>query len=233
MKHQAVSRSFRFSFASSPGDRLTVQEPTGNNWPGRENRPFRAPSPLAQVILLLFLLAVTPVHALSQGPDDTIWDQVRQGKAVAFVRHALAPGVGDPGHFRIGDCTTQRNLSDEGRRQAQRIGDRFRANGITGADVYTSQWCRCIETAKLLNLGLPKGLPLLNSFFETPGNGASQTGALRMFIRSLGGEKPAIFVTHQVNITALTGIVPSSGEIIVFQIETDDDGLLLGRFAVP
>jgi phosphohistidine phosphatase SixA len=177
-------------------------------------------------VLCLFLPFITS----AQTNQDIAWTQLRQGVAVALIRHAIAPGLGDPPGFRIGDCTTQRNLSQEGRDQARRIGEFFHEKGVKETSVYSSQWCRCLETARLLALGPVKELPALNSFFENRSTEESQTKQLRKFIMSLPADKPVIMVTHQVNITALTGIVPSSGEIIILQFTKDGQGKVLGRF---
>jgi phosphohistidine phosphatase SixA len=177
-------------------------------------------------VLCLFLPFITS----AQTNQDIAWTQLRQGVAVALIRHAIAPGLGDPPGFRVGDCTTQRNLSQEGRDQARRIGEFFHEKGVKETSVYSSQWCRCLETARLLALGPVKELPALNSFFENRSTEESQTKQLRKFIMSLPADKPVIMVTHQVNITALTGIVPSSGEIIILQLTKDGQGKVLGRF---
>ena len=177
-------------------------------------------------VLCLFL----PVIVSAQATQDIALTELLKGRAVALIRHATAPGLGDPSGFRIGDCTTQRNLSQEGRDQAGRIGEFFRRKVIKEASVYSSQWCRCLETARLLNLGSVKELPALNSFFEDRSTEESQTKQLRKFIMSLSAGKPVIMVTHQVNITALTDIVPLSGEIIIFQLTQDGQGKVLGRF---
>jgi broad specificity phosphatase PhoE len=121
-------------------------------------------------------------------------------------------------------------LSQEGRDQARRIGEFLLEKGVKETSVYSSQWCRCLETARLLALGPIKELPALNSFFEDRSTEESQTKQLRKFIMSLPADKPVIMVTHQVNITALTGIVPSSGEIIILQLTKDGQGKVLGRF---
>ena len=177
-------------------------------------------------VLCLFLPAIVS----AQATQDIALTELVKGRAVALIRHATAPGLGDPPGFRIGVCTTQRNLSQEGRDQAGRIGEFFRRKGIKETSVYSSQWCRCLETARLLNLGSVKELPALNSFFEDRSTEESQTKQLRKFIMSLSAGKPVIMVTHQVNITALTDIVPSSGEIIIFQLTQDGQGKVLGRF---
>jgi len=182
---------------------------------------------ISTLFVLCFFL---PVIASAQANQDIAWTQLRQGRAVALIRHANAPGLGDPPGFRVGDCTTQRNLSQEGRDQARRIREFFREKGVKETSVYSSQWCRCLETARLLALGPVKEMPALNSFFEDRSTEESQTKQLRKFIMSLPADKPVIMVTHQVNITALTGIVPSSGEIIILQLTKDGQGKVLVRF---
>lgn len=133
------------------------------------------------------------------------------------MRHAIAPGTGDPPEFMLGDCNTQRNLSSEGREQAMRIGARFRENGIHTARVFSSQWCRCLETARLLELGTVDDLPIINSFFQQYENREPQTEALREWIAVQDLDEPLVLVTHQVNITALTGIFPNSGEMVIIR----------------
>ena len=177
-------------------------------------------------VLCLFLPAIVS----AQATQDIALTELVKGRAVALIRHATAPGLGDPLGFRISDCTTQRNLSQEGRDQARRIGEFFREKGVKETSVYSSQWCRCLETARLLALGPVKELPALNSFFEDRSTEESQTKQLRKFILSLSAGKPVIMVTHQVNITALTDIVPSSGEIIIFQLTQDGQGKVLGKY---
>ncbi|MCU0554675.1 MAG: histidine phosphatase family protein [Syntrophales bacterium] len=136
---------------------------------------------------------------------------------VIVLRHARAPGTGDPADFRLGDCTTQRNLSDEGRRQAARIGARLRAAGLAETTVYSSQWCRCLETARGLAVGPVVELPALNSFFRSPGEEEKYNRALQAWIATAELSRPVVLVTHQVNITALTGIFPAEGEILVLR----------------
>ncbi|MCB1773073.1 MAG: histidine phosphatase family protein [Gammaproteobacteria bacterium] len=135
------------------------------------------------------------------------------------MRHAIAPGFGDPDNFRLGDCSTQRNLSDEGRQQAAAIGNWLRQHGITRAAVYSSQWCRCLETAELLDLGDVVALPALNSFFERPDDRSSNLTALRAFLADWQpGDMPLVLVTHQVTVTAMTGVFPGSGEGVVVSL---------------
>lgn len=177
---------------------------------------------------LLLSVLVASERAVEASDEDALWEAVRNGVAVAIMRHALAPGTGDPDNFVLGDCSTQRNLSDAGRRQATKIGDRFRENGIQMAHVFTSEWCRCRDTAELLGLGPVKALPPLNSFFERWENRDPQTAALRAWLADYNGKGPLVLVTHQVNIRALTGSFTSSGEIVVALWEPDGSLTVLG-----
>lgn len=158
-------------------------------------------------------------------------EALQKGEAVALIRHGIAPGTGDPPGFSLRDCSTQRNLSEAGRIQARRIGDFFRSQGITTASVYSSQWCRCLETARLMNLGPVEELPALNSFFEESDKKEERTEKMWTFLLTVRRQGPAVLVTHQVNVTALTGIFPASGEIIIFRADTKGRGRILGRFA--
>lgn len=160
-------------------------------------------------------LGATPSLS-AEGAD--LWTALRSGHHVALIRHADAPGTGDPPNFTLGDCSTQRNLSKEGRDQAKRIGALFRDNGIGTATVLSSQWCRCRDTAEALELGPVEELPLLNSFFRRMEVGADQTRALKSWLGEQTGAHPIILVTHQVNITGLTGVYPAPGEIVVVRI---------------
>jgi len=150
----------------------------------------------------------------------------------ALLRHALAPGTGDPQNFNIRDCATQRNLSEKGRNQARNIGRHFRAKGIDNAEVYSSQWCRCIETATLLDLGPVQELEILNSFFRRFENREKQTAALKNWINDKEIRTPLILVTHQVNITAFTDIFPGSGEMVIVRKDGHDEFTSLGSITI-
>lgn len=183
---------------------------------------------LSTILALAWLLGWnTTLHA--DEAEEALWTALRAGDAVALIRHALAPGTGDPAGFKLEDCATQRNLSEEGRRQARRIGAAFRENGITSARVRSSRWCRCLETARLLDLGPVEPFPPLDSFFNQPGRGPAQTAALREFLARPHEGPPRVLVTHQVNITGLTGVVPRSGEMVVVQPAADGGVRVLGR----
>lgn len=169
-------------------------------------------------LLLLALLLPTPAVA-----EEAAWQALREGGIVLF-RHAIAPGGGDPPGFRLGDCGTQRNLDTAGRTQARRIGEALRAEGVRVGAVLASEWCRTMETAELAFPGRGEPSPAFNSFFADRSIAAAQTAMARAIL--LGWQGPgALFVsTHQVNITALTGIVPASGEGVVLRRQ---DGALV------
>lgn len=183
-----------------------------------------------RIFMLLSILCCLQAGNVSAQNQSIAWSNLFQGKAVALIRHASAPGSGDPPGFKLGDCVTQRNLSREGRDQAKRIGAFFKEKGIKEAGVYSSQWCRCLETARLLDLGPVKELQALNSFFQNPSDEEKQTKEILNFITSLPAGQATILVTHQVNITALTGIFPSPGEVIIIQTSKDGSAMVLKRF---
>ena len=183
---------------------------------------------LAGVLFAAFVLAPGS-SALAN--EAQIWKALRSGGHVALLRHALAPGTGDPEDFIFGDCSTQRNLSKGGRAQASRIGDRFRANGIHSARVYSSQWCRCLETAGFLGLGAANALPALNSFYERREKKEGQMRSLKSWLTRQDFREVHVLVTHQVNITALTGIYPASGELVVVRPSKTGDVTVVGTIA--
>lgn len=175
---------------------------------------------------LLAILVLGPAGTVAAA--DSPVESLRAG-GVLLLRHAIAPGFGDPAGFRIDDCSTQRNLSDAGRQQARDIGAWLRARGISRARVYSSQWCRCLETARLLGLGEVSPLPGLNSFFQSPEDRMPNLAAVRDFLAGqMLRNEPLVLVTHQVTVTALTGIYPDSGEGVVATLGENGE---LGDFA--
>jgi phosphohistidine phosphatase SixA len=178
---------------------------------------------VSAVTLLAALLCLS-VHSRAQaqrGTQEALWAAIRQPGHVVLMRHALAPGTGDPDGFRLGDCVTQRNLSEAGREQARRTGEAFREAGIASAAVYSSQWCRCLETARQLDLGEVRELPSLNSFFGDRGQASEATRQLSRDLAAMDLSGPVILVTHQVNITAFAGGFASSGEMLVMRRNAD------------
>jgi phosphohistidine phosphatase SixA len=170
--------------------------------------------------------ACQPAAAAEPFPIERLDD----GGYVIMLRHARAPGTGDPDHFRLGDCATQRNLDDEGRAQARRLGERLRAAGIVSAEVHSSQWCRCLETAALLDLGPVEELPALNSFHQRPAERQPNLEALRQFLAVLPADGPlVVLVTHQVTIAAITGRGVVSGEAVVLAADGTEEPRVVGR----
>jgi phosphohistidine phosphatase SixA len=150
----------------------------------------------------------------------------------AIMRHALAPGGGDPSNFDVNDCTTQRNLDDRGRAQAAALGARLRELGVTFDEVRTSQWCRCRDTATQMDVGPVVEAPELNSFFEDRARGPVQTADLRAFLASVPENRRVLMVTHQVNVTALIGGFPSSGEMFLIRMREDGEVEVVGSMLI-
>ena len=166
------------------------------------------------------LAALSPAAALAQPASASAATRaLAEGGAVALMRHAAAPGTGDPPSFRLGDCSTQRNLSEDGRRQAAELGRKLREAGVLVTELRSSRWCRALHTAQLAFPDVPVTPDAaLDSFFEGRSNRAQQTEKARALIGSWAGRQGTLaLVTHQVNITALTDIFPAEGEIVVLR----------------
>jgi phosphohistidine phosphatase SixA len=139
---------------------------------------------------------------------------------VIFMRHALAPGIGDPNNFTIGDCSTQRNLNETGITQAVLIGKQLKKNSIQFNKIYSSQWCRCYQTATLLDLGKVHEFAGLNSIFQNFVSKKETLQKLEKKLSEISLNKLVIFVTHQVNIQAITKKNVASGEMVAFNTST-------------
>jgi len=166
------------------------------------------------VVLLACIAIIFPASGFCLENEVDLWGSLREGSSFVLLRHALAPGTGDPDHFVLGNCMTQRNLSDAGREQAAAIGDQFRKNRIQQARVFSSQWCRCLETGDLLGLGPVEELSLLNSFFQYYERSGLQTRKLQEWLSRQNFKRPLVLITHQVNITSFTNFYPASGELV-------------------
>lgn len=167
---------------------------------------------ISSIGLVLLLMCTAAVAGGQEAANEDLWSTLRAGGNWVLMRHAIAPGGGDPPGFRLGDCSTQRNLSDEGRTQARSIGSAFRSRRVPVDRLLTSQWCRCRETAELLMLASVEEYPVLNSFFSDRSTAGEQTEALRRFIGETELSGNIVLVTHQVNITALTNVFPAIEE---------------------
>lgn len=146
---------------------------------------------------------------------------LNDGQHVLLMRHADAPGYGDPKGYQLDKCSTQRNLGDYGKKQSVLIGDWLKNQGITSANVISSQWCRCMDTAKLLNIGPVQISPALGSFFDDMSLEKQQTKELEKLIQSnlnSNNKAPLILVTHHVNIQAYTGKVVNVGDMVLVKV---------------
>ena len=140
---------------------------------------------------------------------------------VLLMRHAIAPGIGDPAGYKLQDCKTQRNLDATGRAQAQKTGQWLKAQGVGNALVFSSAWCRCKETAENLAFGTPALEASLNSFFDDMRQGSQSNSNLQKFIGhqlKTKGDKALVLVTHQVNITQFTGETVGSGDMVLAKV---------------
>lgn len=176
--------------------------------------------------LRLVLASSWPMAAIQAqaSPDAAEW--LRKGGCVLMLRHAQTdPGTGDPPDFNLSRCSTQRNLSQAGRDQAQRIGSWLAERRLSASSVQSSAWCRCKDTAELA-FGQFAVLPALNSTFNEPTPQAAQTRLLAARLRSLSSGSFEIWVTHQVNITAFTGEFAGMGEAVVVREEGSSQRVL-------
>ena len=163
--------------------------------------------------LIIFISLTSSVKA---DFNKKLIDKLNDGGKLIFIRHAYAPGSGDPSNFNLNDCSTQRNLSDEGRKQAEYIGEFFRNNHVIVDKVLSSEWCRCKETA-LIAFKDFETKSFLNSFFSPKfsDNKNIQIINLRKYIENWNSDKNLVLVTHYVMINEILNYAPSSGEIIV------------------
>ena len=181
-----------------------------------------------RIVVLALLVFSCAVEA-----SDELWELLRKGGQVVMVRHTLTdPGVGDPQGFRLEDCSTQRNLSEEGRAHAGRIGEAFRLHRIPVDEVLTSPWCRCVETASLA-FGKAKLLPALSNLFGRSENRQRQVEELTQLVATPRAGGNLVLVTHGSTILALTRIPVNMGEIMVLTPQGDGRFALAGRFSVP
>ena len=163
--------------------------------------------------IIIFISLTTPIKA---DLYKNLINQLEDGGKLIFIRHAYAPGSGDPKNFNLNDCSTQRNLNEEGREQAKYIGEFFKKNNIEIDKVLSSEWCRCKETAKIAFENFSTN-NFLNSFYSSKytKNKDKQIKALNDYIRKFQSDKNLILITHYVLISEVLNYAPSSGEIVV------------------
>jgi broad specificity phosphatase PhoE len=178
--------------------------------------------------VLLILVFAKQVHA-----SEELWDLLRSGGQVVLIRHPLTdPGFGDPQGFRLEDCSTQRNLSQEGREHARRIGEAFRLHRIPVERVLTSPWCRCVEAANIA-FGKAEISPALANLFGRTESRQKQVHSLTELVSEPPKRGNLIMVTHGSTILALTRVPVNMGEIMVLTPQGEGRFALAGRFAVP
>ncbi len=186
-----------------------------------------------RALLLSFvqLLFVAPAHA----DEAAAWAALREGGNVALMRHTDAPGPpGDPPGFRLDTCSTQRNLSTQGRADARAVGERLKAQRVSFAKVLSSPWCRCVDTANLMRMGNVQIEPAFSNIVVLNDRVAELTAAGRAVIDAWKGPGTLLVVTHGANIAALTGGAnPASGEIVVVSAKGGGALRELGRLPIP
>ena len=165
-------------------------------------------------LLIIFFINIFTVN--SAYSVEEVLTSLKEGGKIIFIRHALAPGNGDPENFDLNDCSTQRNLNQRGIEQSKFIGNIFNKNQIKIENVYSSEWCRCIDTAKFA-FNNYETFSALNSFYDIrfEANEERQITQLKEFINQWNGKENIIFVTHFVVISSMLNIGTSSGEIVI------------------
>ena len=177
--------------------------------------------PSAAFALAVVLAAPAPVLA----DAEAAWSALASGGHTLLVRHAATvPGIGDPPGFRLEDCATQRNLSAEGRLQADAIGKRLASRSVAIGAVLSSRWCRCLDTARLA-FGSVEEWPPLDSFFSDREAANARTRDVLERAKRWQGPGTLVLVTHQMNIIAAAGESTAMGEGLVI----DRAGRVIGR----
>ena len=188
---------------------------------------------LSFFLVLFALLFAQSKLAVAQ---SELANKLQDGTHVLLMRHADAPGYGDPKNYQISECSTQRNLGDLGRKQAKATGDWLSKQGIQQAKVYSSPWCRCVDTATLLNKGGVKKELALGSFFDDMSQAEKQTEELTKFIaieRKQSPNMPIIMVTHHVNIQSYVGEVVNSGDMVLVKVDSAGKPLSFKLYPSP
>jgi broad specificity phosphatase PhoE len=185
-------------------------------------------------LFLFLVLACAAAQAADDSPE-ALWKRLRDGGHVVLIRHAATgPGLGDPPGYRIDDCASQRNLSDEGRADAAKIGAAFKRERVAVDRVYASPWCRCLDTARIA-FGAAEAWEPLGSFFDVPHRETEMTESVKRRISGYGTKKPhgnIVMVTHNTNIAALTRLSVGTGEIVVVKPDGCCGLRVIGRMVV-
>jgi phosphohistidine phosphatase SixA len=173
----------------------------------------------------LIIIFISLTSSIKADLNENLINQLEEGGKLIFIRHAYAPGSGDPNNFNLNDCSTQRNLSEEGKKQAKSIGKFFIKNEIKIDKVLSSEWCRCKETAEIAFKRF-ETKDFLNSFFSEKfsKNRTKQIENLNKYIDKWDSSKNLVLVTHYVLITEVLNYAPRSGEIVISDIKFKKKG---------
>src|SRR5262245_58542484 len=164
----------------------------------------------------LFMVLVLAGGSADAADDTAAWAALRGDGHVALIRHASAPGpAGDPAGYKVDDCATQRKLSEQGRADARALGERFRTAQVKVGKVVRSQWCRCRQTAELMNFGPPEAAPTFTHAYVLHSRRDELTAGARAMIGAWRGPGTLVIVTHGENIQLMLGLRPREGEVIV------------------
>jgi phosphohistidine phosphatase SixA len=190
------------------------------------------------ILALVTVLALTLIPHNASAKSLAIWDSLQGTNPKGYVllmRHALAPGVGDPANLRVGDCSTQRNLNDQGRQDARDIGQWIKRREVRILRVESSRWCRAKETAKLLGLGPVRLNKNLDSLFQDEDalNDPQTANIRKRIVSHRNTSGLLIFVGHFVNISAVVGVSVDSGEGVLVRANAQGQIKVVGYSPTP
>src|SRR5262249_31819414 len=192
---------------------------------------------MVHTIQFALLIAFVLIGGMAAAAEDTAlaWAALRGDGHVALIRHAPAPGVGDPSDYKLDDCMTQRNLSEQGRAEAAALGARFRMQQVKVGKIVSSQWCRCKQTAELMNIGPVEDAPTFNNAFVLNTMRDELTAGARTMIEAWRGPGTLVVVTHGENILLMLGLRPREAEVIVVAPDSTSQKKmrLIGRIGPP
>ncbi|WP_415300798.1 histidine phosphatase family protein [Candidatus Pelagibacter sp. Uisw_134_02] len=173
-------------------------------------------------LFFIFIIFSNPINS-----QEKLINLLKDDNKLIFIRHAYAPGNGDPANFKLNDCSTQRNLNKEGINQSKIIGQFFSKNKIQVGKVLSSEWCRCKDTAKFA-FNEYSTFEALNSFYDPrfEKNKDKQINDLKDYINNWNGNKNLVLITHFVVISEIFKVGASSGEIII----SDKELNILARY---
>ena len=169
-----------------------------------------------KLIKFFIIISISLTSTIKADLNENLINELEEGGKLIFIRHAIAPGGGDPKNFDINECSTQRNLDNKGKTQARKIGNYFSSNKILIDKVISSEWCRCKETA-LFAFKKFETKSFLNSFYNSKfiKNKDQQMKELKLYIKNWKSKKNLVLITHYVVISEILDYNPSSGEIVI------------------